>query len=203
MEKIAVFIDEDEKIGSFTESQCVNMYIKRDRWEIEKTINLDIKNNKEVKKMRQAFLNLTKELEDCKIVVAKNAFGIPYSIFYAEDFSVWELDGEIETILDYILIKEKEHENLEMEKENEEVAKELGPGHYLIDLMELEISRPELSSKKAIRPFFQSKDFTKLDIKCCHVPPWLEKEIKERKLKMSVEEISRNEYNITLESEAI
>lgn len=203
MEKIAVFIDENGEIGSFTESAYVNMYLKKDIWEIEKKIFINMKDNKEIRKVRQAFLALTKELEDCKIVVAKNAFGIPYSIFYSEDFSIWDLDGEIEDILDYILIKETEHEKLEEEKEKEDLAKELGGGHYLIDLMELELLRPELSSKMIIRPFFETKDFTKLDIKCCHVPPWIEKELKERKLKMKVKEIRRNEYNVILEKESV
>ena len=204
MEKIAVFIDEKGEIGSFTESEYVNMFMKKDnKWEIEKKLNLNIKNINGIKEIRQAFLELTEELEDCKVVVASNAFGIPYSIFYAEDFSIWELQGKIEDILDDILIKEKEHEELEKKKNEEQIAVEINEGHYLIDLIELQLSNPELSSKKAIIPFLQTRDFTKLDIKCCHVPPWIEKEINKKDILMVIKEISKHEYKVTLKREAI
>lgn len=202
MEKIAVFIGKNNEIGSFMESECVNMFVKKDdNWVVEKTLNLDFKNIKGINEIRQAFTKIIQVLEDCKIVLASSAFGIPYSIFYAEDFSIWELQGKVESVLDEILIKEKEHEELEKKESEKEVAVKIDEGHYLIDLIELQILNPELSSKKAIIPFLQTRDFTKLDIKCCHVPPWIEKEIRAKDVLMEIKEISRHEYKVTLQKE--
>ena len=74
-------------------------------------------------------MNLVNQMDDCKIVIVNKAFGIPYSVFYAEDFSVWELEGNPLKFLDEIIIKEKEEE--EREDNEEEIAKKLGEGHYL------------------------------------------------------------------------
>lgn len=200
MEKIAVFLKENGEIGSFTESKCVNIFVSEyGDWLIKKKLNLDLHNINNMKAIREAFLKLISEMEDCRIVVVNKAFGIPYSVFYAEDFSVWELEGKVGDILDSILIKEKEHEILEeKKKEEEEFAVKIDEGHYLIDLIKLQLLNPEISSKKAIIPFIKTRDFNKLDIKCCHVPPWIKNESEKNNLSMKIKEISKDDYQVTL-----
>lgn len=40
-------------------------------------------------------------------------FGILYSVFYMEDFSVWELEGNLMDFLDEIVVSENEKEELD------------------------------------------------------------------------------------------
>ena len=142
-------------------------------------------------------MNLSRQMEECKIIIVTKAFGIPYSVFYAEDFSVWELAGNPLNFLDEIIMKEKDEE--ERDENQEEIAKKLGEGYFLIDLMELEILKPEMTSKKAIIPYLEKEEVKKIEIHCCHVPPWLEKEKDKGKITLKVDEIKRNEYNVIIE----
>ena len=199
MNEIAVFLDEKNEISSFTEAKCVKIFAKEeDSWKVKKEILVErTSNGKGIKEVREEYMNLAKQMDDCKIVIVNKAFGIPYSVFYAEDFSVWELEGNPLNFLDEIIIKEKEEE--EREENEEEIAKKLGEGYFLIDLMELEISKPEMSSKKAIIPYLEKEEVKKIEIHCCHVPPWLIKEKDKGQITLKVDEIKRNEYKVIIE----
>jgi len=203
MDEIAVFLDEKNEISSFTEARCVNIFTKgEDSWKVKKEILLEHTNSgKGIKEVRAEYVNLSRQMEECKIIIVTKAFGIPYSVFYAEDFSVWELAGNPLNFLDEIIMKEKDEE--ERDENQEEIAKKLGEGYYLIDLMELEILNPELSSKKAIIPYLEKEEVKKIEIHCCHVPPWIIKEKDKGKIELKIEEIKRNEYNVTIEKQLI
>ena len=199
MNEIAVFLDEKNEISSFTEAKCVKIFDwQKDSWKAKKEILVErASSGKGIKEIREEYMNLVNQMDDCKIVIVTKAFGIPYSVFYAEDFSVWELEGKPLNFLDEIIIKEKEEE--EREERGEDVAKKLGEGYFLIDLMELELSKPEMSSKKAIIPCLEKEEVKKIEIHCCHVPPWLIKEKDKGKITLKVDEIKRNEYNVIIE----
>ena len=112
MNEIVVFLDERNEISSFIEAKCVNIFEKKeDLWKVKKEVSVEISiAGKGVREIREEYLNLIKQMEDCKIVIVNKAFGIAYSVFYAEDFSVWELEGNPLNFLDEIIIKEKEEE---------------------------------------------------------------------------------------------
>ena len=65
--------------------------------------------------------------------------------------------------------------------------------------MELEISKPEISSKKAIIPYLEKAEVKKIEIHCCHVPPWLNKEEAKGQITLKVNEIKRNEFKVIVE----
>lgn len=198
MNEIAVFLDEKDEISSFTEAKCAKIFTQEeDLWQVKKEVLVEITiDGKGVREVREEYLNLIKQMDDCKIVIVNKAFGIPYSVFYAEDFSVWELEGNPLKFLDEIIIKEKEEE--EREDNEEEIAKKLGEGHYFIDLMELELLNPEMSSKKAIIPYLKEDDVKKIEIHCCHVPPWLIKEKDGGSIKLDIQEVKRNDFKVTI-----
>ena len=199
MNEIAVFMNEEKQISSFTEAICVKVFIKEEAsWKVKKEILLErTSSEKGIKEVREEYMNLAKQMDDCKILIVTKAFGIPYSVFYAEDFSVWELSGDPLNFFDEIIIKEKEEE--ERDEKQEEIAKKLGEGYFLIDLMELEILNPEMSSKKAIIPFLKNAEVKKIEIHCCHVPPWIIKEKDKGRLTLKVDEIKRNDYKVIIE----
>lgn len=199
MNEIAVFLNEKGKISSFTEGQCVKIFIKEmEIWKIKKEILLERQSTpKGIQEMREEYMNLVKQMDDCRIVVVNKAFGIPYSVFYAEDFSIWELEGDPINILDEIIRMEKKEE--EREDDNEEVAKKVGEGHYFIDLPELEILNPEMSSKKAIIPYLKEEEVKKIEIHCCHVPPWLIREKEIGNITLDIKEVKENDFIVTIE----
>lgn len=198
MNEIAVFLEEKDTIGSFEEAKYVKIFTKDQYvWKVKKVILINRTNSeKGINEIRKEYRRLLEEMDDCKILVVTKAFGIPYSVFYMEDFSVWELEGNPLNFLDEIIENEKEQEELSEQKE--EFAKKLGQGCYFIDLQELELTNPEISSKKAIIPYMKEEEFKKMEIHCCHVPPWLIKERDNGNIDMEIEEVKRNDFNVII-----
>jgi len=198
MNEIAVFLDEQNEISSFREAKCVKIFDQEeDLWKVKKEILIEKTSiEKGIKEIREEYMNLASKMGDCKIIVVDKAVGIPYSVFYTADFSVWELQGNPMNILDEIITKEKEEE--EREEIEEEIAKKLGEGHYFIDLMELELLNPEMSSKKAIIPYLKEETVKKIEIHCCHVPPWLIKEKDGGTIELDIQEVKRNDFMVTV-----
>ena len=56
------------------------------------------------------------------------------------------------------------------------------PGVYTINLMEVQAAHPDITSKKALRPFLASTPFVELEIICGHMPPWLEEHMRQHHL---------------------
>lgn len=56
------------------------------------------------------------------------------------------------------------------------------PGMFSINLMEVQAAHPDISSKKALRPFLESTPFVELELICGHMPPWLEDHMRRNRL---------------------
>jgi len=198
MYEIGVFLEERDVISSFEEAKYVKIFEKDNNvWKAKKLIIIN--RNDEVKglgEIRKEYKKLVEQMENCKIIVVNKAFGIPYSVFYMEDFSIWELEGDPLNYLDEIVKSEIEEET--MEAWEEEIGKKIKEGHYFIDLLELELTNPEMSSKNIIIPYMKQEDVKKIDIHCCHVPPWLIKERDNGNIEMEVEEVKRNDFNVSI-----
>jgi len=200
MEKIAVFLDQNNDISSFLDGAVVKIFEKdKKEWKVNKIVSVDMTKVTGIRAIRHGFQNLIKKFDDCKIVVVKKGFGIAYSVFYAEDFSVWELPGKAEEILDSVLSREKEHDIIEKkEGEKKSYVEEVRQGEYYLDLIKLQVEDPEVSSKKALLPFIENTAFEALKLRCCHVPPWLRSHSESKKLSFEVEKINNQDYEVTI-----
>ncbi|WP_160684449.1 Fe-only nitrogenase accessory AnfO family protein [Clostridium sp. C2-6-12] len=198
MYEIGVFLEEKDVISSFEEAKYVKIFEKdKYEWKTKKVILINRSSgNKGISEIRQEYKSIVDQMEECKIIVAKKTFGIPYSVFYMADFSIWELEGSPLQYLDEIIKEEIEQEK--MDKQEEEVGKKIDEGHYFIDLQELELTNPEMSSKKAIIPYLKQEDVKKIDIHCCHVPPWLIKERDKGNIEMEIKEVKANDFNVRI-----
>lgn len=198
MYEIGVFLEEKDIISSFEEAKYVKIFEKDSNvWKAKKSIIIN--RNKEangISEIREEYRKLVNQMDECKIVVVNKAFGIPYSVFYLQDFSIWELEGDPIKYLDEIVKSEIEQET--MEEQEEEIGHKIKEGHYFIDLLELEITNPEMSSKNAIIPYMKQEDVKKIDIHCCHVPPWLIKERDKGNIEMEIEEVKANDFNVSI-----
>lgn len=196
MEKISFFLNENEEISSFQNSEKIAIYEKKDKWIKKQEIKTNINEFNTMQSLRKYFVDLVNELDDCKIVVVEKAQGIPYGVFYEADYSIWELSGTPEEFLDMIIEGEKRHDVEIKTNENESVAKKIEDGYFLIDLNELQFTKPELTSKKAIIPFLEKEVFDVLEVICCHIPPWLIEKEKKNEISMEVSKLKKNEYKL-------
>jgi Fe-only nitrogenase accessory protein AnfO len=198
MNEIGVFVNEQNNTSSFEDAKYIRIFEQKGEWKIKKEILINrTSNEKGLNGIREEYKNLVKQMDECKIIVVTKAFGIPYSVFYMEDFSVWELEGNPMEYLDEILKRERDQE--ETEAKEVEVGKKINEGYYLIDLQELELTNPEMSSKKAIIPYLQREEVEIIEVRCCHVPPWLINKKENNEIKLKVNEIGRNDYKVMIE----
>ncbi|MFT8351537.1 Fe-only nitrogenase accessory AnfO family protein [Clostridium saccharoperbutylacetonicum] len=198
MNEIGVFLAEKDNISSFEDAKYIKIFIKdKGTWEIKKVILINRTNGKRgINEIRLEYQNLIKEFGECKIIMVNKAFGIPYSVFYMEDFSVWEFEGNPLKYLDEVMDGEIEQE--ELSNQQMDIAKKMKDGYYFIDLQELELTNPEISSKMAINPYLENDEVEKIEIRCCHVPPWLVNKENNGEIKLKVNEIGRNDYKVIL-----
>jgi Fe-only nitrogenase accessory protein AnfO len=198
MYEIGVFLEEKDIISSFEEAKYVKIFEKDSNvWKAKKSIIIN--RNKDangISEIREEYRKLVNQMEECKIIVVNKAFGIPYSVFYLQDFSIWELEGDPLKYLDEIVKSEIKQETIE--EQEEEIGHKIKEGHYFIDLLELEITNPEMSSKNAIIPYMKQEDVKKIDIHCCHIPPWLIKERDKGNVEMEIEEVKSNDFNVSI-----
>lgn len=199
MDEIAAFLEDKDIISTFEEAKYIKIFIKDQYvWKVKKIILINRTNdNRGINEIRLEYQNLLSEFVECKSIIVKKAFGIPYSVFYMEDFSIWELEGQPLDYLDKIVESELEQE--ELERKEVEIGKKIRDRYYLIDLQELELTNPELSSKKAIIPYLEKEEVEKIEVHCCHVPPWLVNKQNNGEIKLKINEIGRNNYTVIIE----
>ena len=72
------------------------------------------------------------------------------------------------------------------------------PGHYFINLKEVQQCNPLLSTKKILRPFLMGTLFLELVVLCSHVPPWLETDLPKQGLVMTIKKTDTNSCTVTI-----
>ncbi len=199
--KIAVLVNEEEELASFEKGSCINIYTKNNtHWQLFKEIRYYINTNMSLSDLRENIKSLIKELEDCKIIVGKVMSGLAYNIFDRMGFAIFEAKDITSSVLDDIY---NEVNSLKTEALNsKQVA--LSPieteenGVFYINLMELQTKHPEISSKKALKPFLETTPFFRLEVICSHVPPWFDNILPGLNLSYSIEENGDNKYKVSI-----
>ena len=126
--------------------------------------------------MRRAVEKLAVDLEDVRVLLGASVSGIAYVALDRLGFRLCEMDGFSPECLDAL------KDALEGPAEGKAAApdrpQETGlPGVYSLDLGKALEAWPDLSSKRILRPFLQGVEFSRLELFCGHVPPWLPPEL--------------------------
>lgn len=179
MKRLAVLYDENENLAEFYHCCGYAIYEIKDG-QIIKIRKADFEQIKgqTILEIRYKVNNLVEELNDCRIIAVESILGIPYSVFDKAGYYIFQINEyTYENILkifedldEFKRLKQKETNN-KMKPEETNV-----PGVYKFDLVFAQEKNPELSSKKALQPFFEATSFSELKLKCTHVPAWLLKD---------------------------
>ena len=135
-------------------------------------------------KVRQQIKELEVELSsrldsESKVLVGRSVTGIPYNIFDAAGYTIFEIDGEPERFVGRIVMQLQHQQTKPDEGETVVYTDrpiETGDGHFFIDLKTLQIKKPGVTSKQALMPFFDNMPFISLEIICAHIPPWFDRD---------------------------
>ena len=174
-ERIALTVNSDNRLSPFPESGYVKILQKTSAdWQTEKMlpINLQVKSTDE---LRMRIRNLVNEMPECKILLSAGISGIPYHVFDKMGFAIFEAPAVSDSLLNDI-IKDVVISKDELAADSliPRAPVEIADGCYYLDYLLLESKHPEITTKKAMLPFFDSTPFFSLTVRLSHLPPWLE-----------------------------
>jgi Fe-only nitrogenase accessory protein AnfO len=148
-------------------------------WEARESIPIRFDRTKPFASLRGEITEIAEKLGDAKILVGQSISGLAYQIFDRMGFQVIETDRFSPRLLDRIWneIGEADRRRADEEATVRKAAlpreTEI-PGQFFLSLIELQQKSPDISSKMALQPFFDTTPFDCLTVLCRHLPPWLE-----------------------------
>ncbi|TCT16763.1 Fe-only nitrogenase accessory protein AnfO [Natranaerovirga pectinivora] len=209
--KIGVVLDQQGYTIPFDEEGLIKVFEKdNNRWIVSKEIPISINKEKGMKGIREEIANIADAIQMCKIIVAKKAIGLFYTVLEVKGFNIYELEGKPEEFLDFVLENEATdsyydidtaNEIKEVKKENEAIVIHMPQkinenGDYYLNLKEEQCGNGGFTSKQVLLPFFKKAMFYQLEIICSHIPPWFDREFESLGLEKEVEQINDNEYKV-------
>lgn len=143
-------------------------------WEARESVSVRLDQEEPFPVLRDEITGIAEKLGDAKILVGKSVSGLAYQIFDRMGFQVIETDRFSPRLLDRILSEIDAAELRRRSSETSALPRETKiPGRFLLNLIELQREAPDISSKMALQPFFDTTPFDQLTIVCRHLPPWL------------------------------
>lgn len=204
MGSVAVFLNPGGFAALPEEAGTVRVYAKNPAasWEVAREHAFSMLGSPSISDLRKAILAMVQGLGGCKIFAACKVTGQLYSVLEANGFTIYEAEGKPEQFLDSILASETEADRGPAEKEPPAAAS--GPektgmeGFYFMNLKAALNSDPNLSSKKALMPFLEERNFKVLEVVCDHIPRWFDAELEKLGLNATVSELEKNGYRVTV-----
>lgn len=180
MDQIAVF-SRDRELVPFAECNMAAIYKRiEEGWEIIRTDSFFPLTGKTIKERRGEADKISDLIKEVTAIACKEITGIPFSVFDRKGYCIFSIEDISNETLNGIITDIEESD--EKKRLMEEMLKGAcpvetqTPGVYMLNLKELQKEYPDISSKKALKPFLSDTPFLELHLICEHVPPWLERD---------------------------
>jgi Fe-only nitrogenase accessory protein AnfO len=154
----------------------------------------------DLKDLRHKVAELLEFMGSCRILVARSVHGALYFELEKAGISTWEISGRPEDFLGQVW-NDEEHNLSGAEPvfvADIPAPEQKSPGYFFISIREVQVNRPEISSKQVLQQFVQQGAFTELEIVCDHVPPWIEVEALRRGYELVKESIASHEQKVII-----
>ncbi len=176
--KIAVVENNNQKTSSIFEPGFVAIYEEDGgEWKVLNRFENKVCNAKGIAAVRMAVADTIKQLGDVKIVLASEISGIAFGTFQAAGFEIFLVENNMLDVLDSV-----KKEMLEVIEERKEKPREFdimqflepgtNKGDFCLNMEEILLKNPDLTSKKILIPYLKNGEFNRLDVICSHIPKW-------------------------------
>lgn len=176
--KIAVVENDNQKTSSIFKPGFIATYEEDSgEWKILNRFENKVYDAKGIAAVRMAVADTVKQLGDVKILVASEIPGIAFGVFQASGFDIFIVEDSVLDVLDSV---KKEMPGV-IEKRQEKILKfdvmqflesGLNKGDFSLNMEEILLKNPDLTSKKVLIPYLKNGEFNRLDIICSHIPKW-------------------------------
>ncbi|MGB9939575.1 Fe-only nitrogenase accessory protein AnfO [Methanosarcina sp.] len=181
--KIAVVENDKQETGSIFEPGLVAIYGEDGgKWKIVSRFENKVSDAKGIAAVRTAVTDTIKQLGDVKIMVASEIPGIAFGVFQAVGFDIFLVENSVLEVLDSVKKEMLEVIEKRQEKPSKlDIMQFLEPGtnerDFRLNMEEILLKNPELTSKKILIPFLKKGEFNRLDVVCSHIPKWFYTEL--------------------------
>ncbi len=181
--KIAIVESDEQKTNSIFEQGFIAIYeTDGEKWKFLKRFENKVCKAKDIATVRMTVIDTIKQLDDVKLLIASEIPGIAPGIFEAAGFEIVLVENSTLNILDSF----KEEILKVIEKRQEETLKfdimqflepGINEGYFYLNMGEILLKNPQLTSKMILIPFLKKGEFTRLEVICSHVPKWFDKDL--------------------------
>lgn len=189
--KIAVFIDDYNRINPFYGSGIVEIYSdESSQWECINQIPFDMSQQSDLVHFQLNINMLTSEFEDCNLLIVEKIKRLPLALLAEKGIGVWKFEGLfLPELLNHVKIELEKalHENVKMVTVPTLVGDEKD-AEYEIDLATILQRDRSQNSMSILIPFLRDTNFRKLTIRCEHLPKWFNRTIETLVLVADVKE---------------
>lgn len=188
---MAVFCDDTDQITRFNTMTNLVFYTKKDSvWNQSGKIPLIPDLTGGMAAIRENVTQIIDAFGDCRIIITQSLTGIPYQIFDKAGFIICEsadFDPDLLNAIQADLVRlAKDTETVTPPVSKSPVTAD-DSGHFFLDLNQVQMHYPDLSSKMALLPFLRDTPFYALEVVCSHIPPWFENKFPEMGLAYTVQ----------------
>jgi Fe-only nitrogenase accessory protein AnfO len=176
--KITVVETNNQETSSIFEPGFIATYEEDGgEWKVLNRFENKVCNAKGIAAVRMAVADTVKQLGDVKILVASEIPGIAFGVFQAAGFDIFIVENSVLDVLDSV--KEEMLEVIEKRQEKPcefDIMQFMEPGinkgDFSLNMEEILLKNPELTSKKILIPYLKNGEFNRLDVICSHIPKW-------------------------------
>lgn len=176
--EVAVFLDQTGKTAGLTDQGKIAVFSRRlGKWYLAREREFTLSGVGGMDDLRSKMEELLAFLARCRIFVGSKINGIPMVVLNQANCRIREFQGEPCEFLDLLLLEEEitEHNNRLREKASEKpIISEISAGNYNVSIKEIQEGNSQITTKQALLPFLRQGNFYSLEIKCNHLPQWLE-----------------------------
>jgi hypothetical protein len=160
VQKIAVYLQYNDEIASFYDSNKIAVFERGARWNKQSELIWGRLDNPAPAGMRRLVGEVVAWLGDCRIIAGGCLSGLAYNEFDRKQFHIFDIASCEPDILDAILSDLEWEADGSREDAPALYPVETGtPGIYVMDLASLQAKRPDFSSKAALADFFRQTPF--------------------------------------------
>jgi len=202
--KVAVVEDENRETTSIFEQGFVAIYEDIDgEWKEVDRFQNTVCGAASITAIQTALSDTITRLYGVTIIVASAIPGMAYSVFESEGFGIFFVKNNALDILDSVkkqmlaAIEEQQKKTCEADiLQFFECGKK--KGDFFLNIQEVLLKNPQLTSKKILLPYLKNGEFNRLDVVCSHVPLWFDKEFGSLRLEYKTMDLSSDKVTIRI-----
>ncbi len=200
-EQIIVTVDGNGRLSPFLEAEQFVLYRKTGGEWVQSDIISAGTPTLQAGSIRSLVSELLTRFADCRIILSGEVKGIAYQVLNRHGYHIFESDG-IDGFDGIVLeIEAAQAEARDNDSVRLEPHSPNNDGQYFLNLIELQRIHPEISSKKALRPFMEDRVFLEMELVCQHLPPWMADVMAKRGLCCRMESLGDHECRAVISKE--